>query len=139
MRSAPALIFSLIFATAQAAPVNLICQGESTNFPEGFGSRTTTVNSSRVFTIDVENATVRADTKFGVKTTTLGQWTNDRVLGFEIPLDHEYAGRRVVNEAVAINRFTGVVEAYYKVQPDEPGSIGFGSFSGQCKKAEPRF
>jgi hypothetical protein len=139
MRIVPALAISLFCVTSHAAPVNLICQGVVSHYPNGFGSSYTTANFSRVFTIDVASATVRADTLFGTKTTTLASWSSDRYFGFEIPLDHEFAGRRLVNETVSINRFTGVVEAYYKVQPDNPGSVGFGSFSGQCTKAEPRF
>lgn len=139
MRIAPALVFALMCANAQSAPLSLLCDGESFHFPNGFAEKSTKVISSRVFAIDIEANTVRADTFFGIKTTNLGTWSNDRIFGFEIPLDQAFAGRRVVNETVTINRFTGLVEAYYKVQPDDPASLGFSSFKGHCKKAEPNF
>lgn len=135
----PAWLLCAFSAAGQAAPLHLACQGEGSQYQNGFGNPVVRYKETRIISVDVATNTVRADTFFGSKVGALAKWSNDRTFGFDIPIGESVGGRHIVSEWGHIDRFTGEVRTTYKVEPNDPGSMGYNSFTGQCKKTEQQF
>jgi len=96
--------------------------------------------SSRMFTIDFVTGTATTLTFFGERTGKIRDVSDQRYISFDLPIDADLQGKRVLLEAILINRFTGEASGVFRyVDSIQGGSRDILSFSGTCAKADRKF